>query len=600
MRRNLIYICVVLLPLCSCKGFLEPYPSGIRSQEYVLSNPKTLEGLVGRCYDYLSSNYDDEEGALLDCLTDNAVRTDRSNVMSLIASGVTNPANDPFETWWKRDYDAIYNLNLFLKDGKGRNVRYLSDSHRNELLVKRLWGEAYGLRAWFQWDLLQKFGGRSSDGTLLGFPILKEPLDIGSLSTEELDDFSMKRNTYDECVQQILADCDSAFAYLPLAHRDFLVSDQTDLTILGALNWGRIDGISTRAIKALVYLTWASPRFNPQGDVSRWENAAHYAKEVIDFKMSVDKVSDGFKLSGNENWFNPNDPGIIWSLYTSGSTSMEKMFWPGSFQGSGKMGATQSLVDDFPMADGYPVGESPTYAYDPQDPYKNRDPRFYSTIFYNDRTVKVGSKKQEFTFQMYEGGKDASGEAISNTLTNYYIKKFVYMGYNLSESDRNTAAHYKAFLRWTDMVLCFAEAANRVNGPLVPFEGLTPKEAIGWLRSRKTLDGDPMYETDPYLDYISLCGKDEFDRFLRKERRIETCFEGKRFFDLRRWSTTLGCLNTTVTRPVIKRDQDGHFTYTYGETVDKRVFTSAYLPIPYKEMRKNKGLEQNEGWDNWQ
>lgn len=600
MRKNIFHIFAVAALLCSCKGFLDPYPSGLRPQEYVLTNPKTLEGLVGRCYDFLPKNYDDEEGALFDCLTDNAVRTNRSNVMSLLATGVTNPSNDPFETWWQRDYNAIYNLNLFLQDGNGRNVQYLSDSHRNELFVKRLWGEAYGLRAWFEWDLLQKFGGRAADGRMLGFPILTDPIMIGEYSASELDDFSFERNTYDECVQQILDDCDSAYAYLPLAHRDFLVESSTDLTVLGALNWGRIDGISTRAIKALVYLTWASPRFNPEGDASRWENAAKYAKEVIDFKLTVDKVADGFKLSNNENWFNPNDPGIIWSLYTSSSTSMEKMFWPGSFLGSGTMGATQSLVDAFGMADGYPAGESPTYAYDPQDPYVHRDPRFYSTIFYNGRLVTVGSKKKEYTFQMYEGGKDAAGDITTNSLTNYYVKKFVYMGFNLSESDRNTAAHYKAFVRWTDMVLCFAEAANQFSGPLTAFDGLTPKEAIGYLRSRKTMDGEPMYETDPYLEYISLCGKSRFDLFLRNERRIETCFEGKRFYDLRRWSTTLGALNVEITRPSITRDSGNHLVYTYGTHVDDRVFTSAYLPIPYKEMQKNAGLVQNEGWENWQ
>lgn len=33
-------------------------------------------------------------------------------------------------------------------------------------------------------------------------------------------------------------------------------------------------------MKAMAYLTWASPAFNPQGDVSRWEKAAEYAAEV--------------------------------------------------------------------------------------------------------------------------------------------------------------------------------------------------------------------------------------------------------------------------------------------------------------------------------
>lgn len=603
MKARIIYSLSVaaIAAFASCSDFLEPYPNATRDLDYVLSNPKNLEGLVGRCYDYLSTNYNDNEGAYLDCLTDNAVLTSRTSALGLMATGVTNPANDLFATYWTRDYNALYNLNLFLKDGNGRKIRYLSDARRDSLLVNRLWGEAYGLRAWFEWDLLQKFGGRSTDGRLLGFPILTEPLDIGNMSAEELSGITIERNTYDECVAQILADCDSAYRYLPLAHRDFLVSDPADLTVLGSLNWGRIDGISTRAIKAMVYLTWASPRFNPAGDTDRWLKAAECAKEVIDFKLTVDKVTDGFKAGNAENWFNPNDPGIVWSLYTSSSSSMEKMFWPGAYQGNGEMGPTQEFVNCFAMADGYPAGESPVYAYDPQDPYADREPRFYSTVFYNGLTVVTGNNKKNYKFEMFEGGKDAPGASSKNSLTGYYIKKFVYTGLNWTDSRQSVMPHYKAFIRWTDMVLCFAEAANNAVGPLGEIGGLSARAAIGYLRSRKTTDGADGFYEDPYLDYISLCGSRKFDMFLRGERRKETCFEGKWFYDLRRWSTNLGELNVQITRPSITMDSNRTVTtYGYGIPVEKRVFTSAYLPIPYNEMLKVSGLVQNEGWEAWE
>ena len=84
------------------------------------------------------------------------------------------------------------------------------------------------------------------------------------------------------------------------------------------------------------------------------------------------------------------------------------------------------------------------------------------------------------------------------------------------------------------MVLAFAEAANRVGGPNAPIDGLTAREAIAWLRSRTTYDGAEGIKSDPYLEQVSLAGKEAFDKFLRNERRIETCFEGTWFFDLRR------------------------------------------------------------------
>ena len=591
IKRTVIAAMTVLAAV-SCNGFLDPYPSAIRDGEYVVSSPTAMQGLLGECYEWISTNYNNNEGAYLDCLTDNAVRTSKTDAISRMAIGVNAPDNNPFQTYWTRDYQGIYNTNLFLKDGAGRKIRYMLDRHLDELLSNMLWGEAYALRAWFEWDLLQKFGGRGTNGELLGFPILTEPV------KEWGEGFT--RNSYDECVAQILADCDSAYKYLPLAHRDFLVAEANDLTVLGSRNWGRMDGITTVALKALVYQTWASPRFNPTGDKTRWQMAAKYAKEVMDFKKNVDAgVSGGFNRRNAVNWFDPNSPEIVFgSRYNSGSEAMEKMFYPGGFQGDGTMGATQDFVDAFGMADGYPLGQSPTYAYDDQDPYINRDPRFYSNIFYNNRTITTGSSSRTYTFENWDGGKDEAEASSTNSRTNYHIKKFVYKGLNWSESTVGRMPHSKFLIRWTHMVLCYAEAANHLAGPTGTVEGLNAKEAISWLRSRSTYDGETGIEEDPYLDQVSLLGEKAFDRFLRNERRIETAFEGQWFFDLRRWSTTLADLNKTLYRPSISKSGAG-FTYDYSTVIEDRSFTSAYLPIPYKEMLNVPGLVQNEGWENW-
>lgn len=604
-RFNIILECAAICLITSCSGFLEPYPSAIRSEEFVLESATAMQGLVDQCYDYMSKNYDNNEGAYLDCLTDNAVRTSRTDVISRMAIGVTSPANDPFQTYWDRDYKGIYNVNLFLKDENGRKVRYMLNEHYDELLRNRLWGEAYALRAWFYFDLLTKFGGKGTDGQMLGIPLVLEPLKIWNMKPDEIRDIEIRRATYAECVEQIEKDCDEAIKYLPKAHRDFLVTNADDLRILGSRCYGRLDGITMSAVKALLYLTWASPRFNPDNDVTRWEKAAKFAKEVIDFKLEVDgAVNKGFKISQGVNWFDPNNPCIIFaSRYNNNNESMERMFYPGNFQGNGTMGATQDLVDAFGMADGYPIGQSPKFEYDPQNPYVNRDPRFYSVIFYNGRTIETGavSPKKQYTFENWSnGGKDAAQVSSKNSLTNYHIKKFVYSGLNWTESSVNKMPHSKFYIRWADMVLAFAEAANQIGGPMMQIDGLSPKKSISYLRGRNTYDGEAGIVDDPYLDEISLAGKDAFDKFLRNERRIETCFEGKWFFDIRRWSTSLGSLNKDIHGAAIVRNESGNFEYDLEHVVERRLFRSAYLPIPYKEMLNVKGLVQNEGWDSWQ
>lgn len=77
-------------------------------------------------------------------------------------------------------------------------------------------------------------------------------------------------------------------------------------------------------------------------------------------------------------------------------------------------------------------------------------------------------------------------------------------------------------------------------------------------------------------------------------------FEGKWFFDIRRWSTSLGSLNKDIHGAAIVRNESGNFEYDLEHVVERRLFRSAYLPIPYKEMLNVKGLVQNEGWDSWQ
>ncbi|TNF46594.1 MAG: RagB/SusD family nutrient uptake outer membrane protein, partial [Bacteroidetes bacterium] len=324
---KLIVLGIIAVFLVSCADYLDPYPNGDLSEENIWEYQAMVQGLVGQCYDNMSRNYDNNEGAYFDCVTDNAVRTSTTDALRQMAVGALTTGQDPFLTYWDRDYKSINLVNKFLEDNKGYNTRYLIVPRLDSLVRNRLQGEAFALRAWFQWDLLQKFGGKGIGGQMLGFPIVTKPLDF----TQEVN---LARNSYDDCVKQILADCDSAYKYLPIAHRDFLVPNASDRAYAGGRYWGRMDGITTRAIKAMVYLTWASPRYNPSNDKSRWEMAAKYAKEVMDFKLNVDNVKNGFVPSTQVSWLNPNFPGIVWSSrYNNSNDAMERMFYPGGFQG---------------------------------------------------------------------------------------------------------------------------------------------------------------------------------------------------------------------------------------------------------------------------
>ena len=178
------------------------------------------------------------------------------------------------------------------------------------------------------------------------------------------------------------------------------------------------------------------------------------------------------------------------------------------------------------------------------------------------------------------------------------------MGWNASDATISMQPNSKFFIRWAHMVLAFAEAANQVVGPDDNARyGMSARTAIQHLRSRRTYDGAngisaaPPATPDAYL--LSVTAKADFDALVKNERRIETCFEGMRFYDLQRWTTDLTALNQAVNGALITRNTDGTFTYNLNNVVENRRYTSAYLPIPYSEILKMDKLVQNEGWDGW-
>lgn len=598
MKNKILLLGTIVVALFSaCARNLEPYPNGDRSSEDIWEYQDMVQGLVGQCYDNMPRNYDDNEGVYFDMATDDAVSTSPTQNMRRLAVGSLTAATDPLSTYWDRDYRSLKLVNMFLKDRRGFNTKFIINHRMDSLVRYRLQGEAFGLRAWFNWDLLQKFGGKGvSSHKILGIPLVLEPIDITS-------EINLVRNTYDECVQQIISDCDSAIKYLPIAHRDFLVPNVADRAYAGGRYWGKLDGITMKAIKSNVYLAWASPLFNPNNVIARWDSAAVNAKKVIDFKLTVDNVAGGFNPTNAVNWFDPNSPEIIFSArYNNANDAMERMFYPGGFQGNGVVGATQEFVDVFPMKNSYPIADSRSL-YDPANPYLNRDPRFYSNIFYNAAQAKRNNTGVVmYTFENWiNGGKDAAGVKSNNSLTNYYIKKDVYMGLNWADPSINRQPHTKMFIRWTHMILNFAEAANKVVGPTDASKyGLSAKAAMQYLRTRKTYDGATLYTTanDLYLNEVS-ADVTKFDDFVKSERRIETCFEGMRFYDLRRWTTNLADLNKSVHKAEITKNDDGTFTYDLTKEVEVRVYKSAYLPIPYNEILRMSKLEQNEGWEAW-
>lgn len=575
MRKNiLIFIILLSLGLYSCEKFLEPYGQNYRSEDEIIYNPAYAEGILLRGYISMPSGYDFE----LDVASDDAVTNDRNSTYRRMAVGEWKSTFDPIEQWTNA-YAQIYYLNKFIEISK--SVVWARDSVlpkpnrelRNILFAKRLKGEAYGLRGWYKWRLLQYHGGRTADNRLLGFPIIDNTIDIS-------DNWKLPRDTYGDCVASIFNDLDTAIKYLPATWFDRptggtnpVVNGDTNIA-MGARYENRINSNTARALKARVALLAASPSFADGSGVT-WEQAAILAGPLL-------KKLGALYANGRVFYKEIKNKEIIWNRAQVSIRSWELNNFPPSLFGNGRTNPSQNLVDAFGMKNGYPINNTP---YDPTKPYLNRDPRLTDYIIYNGATLK---SKPIYTY--IGAPSDGINVLMTSTRSGYYLKKFMSESVNLDPSTTGTnSAHTYTFVRMTELLLNFAEAANEAwgtTGDPIGY-GFTAKSKIQELRARAGIT-----QPDAYLN--SIIDKDGLRELIRNERRIELCFEGFRFWDIRRWGDV-----QAMQQPVKGANLTeitGGYSFQYPD-VEIRAFSPdmIYGPIPYKEVLKY-NIDQNNGW----
>jgi hypothetical protein len=182
---------------------------------------------------------------------------------------------------------------------------------------------------------------------------------------------------------------------------------------------------------------------------------------------------------------------------------------------------------------------------------------------------------------------DALNEVSTSTRTGYYLKKLLRQDVNLDPTSINEQLHYIPRIRYTEIYLAYAEAANEAWGPMGtgPFS-FSAFDVISALRDRQGISNQP----DPYLQSI---GSDQaaMRELIRNVRRIELAFENFRFWDLRRWHVD----HTELTKPAngVSITNGNHNIITV-ESRDYQPYMF-YGPVPNSEVVKF-GLNQNYGW----
>ncbi|MFO7853422.1 MAG: RagB/SusD family nutrient uptake outer membrane protein [Bacteroidota bacterium] len=449
--------------------------------------------------------------------------------------------------------------------------------------INQLKGQAHFMRAWYYYEFLMRHGG---------MPYLTRALK-GS------DNFALPRLSYHETALKIVADCDTATSLLPL---------EWDMANIGRPTQG-----AAMALKASTLLFDASPTNNPGNETARWTAAAEAAWDVIELANSTgvyelieskgtDEISymtpGGVETieypSGYDSIFmyTPYNKEIIWEFYervNNGGThnpfTVASLSSPSIIQG---FSPSQNIVEMYETSNGLAIEDDP--AYDPQDPWVDRDPRFYHSILFNQERW---TSKSDLYLELWEGGRERIQTKLYYSKTGYLARKF--WGKNV-DSWSGAAAPYthSIYFRLAEMYLIYAEAVNEAGGPNHTITGATMSavDAVNMVRARVNMPG---------VDASYLGSKESFRERIKNERAIELYLEGKRLFDLSRWGDAHKMEHKAVYGVTLTEDATKPTGYAIARTVDP-VFVYTFeqkhyrWPIPTNDALMFEEFEQNPGW----
>ncbi|GAB2541224.1 RagB/SusD family nutrient uptake outer membrane protein [Rufibacter soli] len=510
-------------------------------------------------YNYLPDGFNRVNGDYLDAASGDAIPSRVNMPVENYTNGRVSVLNNP-DPYWGNSYYGIRGVNIFLANID--NIKSDAVSAPSRIPWK---SEARFIRAMLYFELLKRYGG--------------VPLVGDKVFTLE-DDLQIPRNTFEEVVNYIAAECDAIKGDLRLE------------SAIPAGEWGRISKGAPIALKCRLFLYAASPLFNgggtaanaelkaltgyPTYEANRWNRVIAAAEELKALNYYALNTSFAGLFTTKKN----NE--VILQKQRGNTSDLEQLNSPVGYQGqvtsNGRTSPTQNFVNAFTDINGLPISD-PATLYKANDPYANRDPRFAATVFYN------GTRWLNRGVETNDGGKDRPGGIAVQTRTGYYLRKFM-ADFTNSSVFSNQSHNYNLF-RFAEILLNNAEALNET--------GETEKAVTEIIAIRRRA-GIRAGTNNRYGIKAGIT-QSEMRSLIKNERRIELAFEEHRFWDLRRWKDAETVLNGPVQGVRIVKNADNTFSYTY-ENVANLIFTpKLYLmPLPYDEVTKNLRLLQNPGW----
>lgn len=499
-------------------------------------------------------------------------------------------SNAEFKSW---NYNRIRLINQAIID--------VSNGSLDQDTKDNITGQALFMRAYSYFDMVRYHGG---------VPYIKVPQDRYE------DDLYVARNTTRECFDFILEDLDEAIAKLP---------QRVGPT---SADYGKIDGNFALAFKAKVLLHMASPQFNPSNP---WNNT-YWSQAYTVNKQAYESLKEqGYRLADNYSDIalverGPETVFAVVNSYPNKVANWDYGVRPGSeSRGPAYACPTWEFIKQFPMKDGKAFDDASGAYYKTEEQllqsyWLDRDPRFDKSVVWNGKTYEVSGKagKKQYTslgiaHELDDFGVNPKAGVNSTNLDRYsgfFIEKNSILKLTQAEVQQYDVDF--VLMRFAEVMLNYAETANE-TGKLAE-----AKTILIEIRRRAGI------EPGAGGDYgITATTREEMREAILAERNIEFCFEGHRFWDLRRLrmldrldgSTKHGveaiAISANGTEMPISEARakadlfelvEKDFRYSLlqvpltGVRVNSVPDTYYFFPIQQDILDRNRNLQQNNNW----
>lgn len=555
------------LALSSCyKLDTSPY-NQVSSSNFWKNEDQALAGVLG-CYNDLKKENGFGLQFSYDCLTDIGIGYDPVG-MGEIISGTFTDRSGIVVGRWKTGYDLIQRCNHAIAQIQKMEI----DAQKKNTFI----GEAKFLRALMYFQLNNLFGD---------LPIYDETVDLNT----EFSSLKKERSATASVRKFILDDLTFAIANLPVTYESKF--------------YGRVTKGAAYALRGKVQLY-----------AKNWKDAITDFEEIVNNKGN----NYGYSLSSNyASLFTMEgdaSPEMIFAIQNLGGTGfpygMPMAFYMGTRSTFGS--DWNNVMPSTRFADSYENKDGSTFNWDihianynadnsvkkkamvstqnngtlTQVPdtalirtiYANRDPRLNQTLIvpYSHYLGWNANKERMMQLVLATGVNENFGQIRNNRGWMTYVwRKFVPEG-NLKGAitDRAHTPINFPLVRLADVNLMLAEAYNE-DGQL--------SKAVTELNKVRTRSQMPGLNSGPA--FLAVTGKNEMQKRISQERKVELAGEGWRYFDLKRWDQL-----ETVSKGFVEQSIVGDNLITRGYQTRHKLW-----PIPGQEREINPSLTQNEGW----